>query len=112
MKKRIFGIVILVCLLLLVSCREEEGKVNTDFCLTAIVQDVGEHIQVEVVESDYAYGVYWVLTSKATVYRDSTGKSIARDDLTSGDRVQIYYGGQVMMSYPPQIVAGKIVLQD
>ena len=27
-----------------------------------------------------------------------------------GDKVEITYGGQVMMSYPPQIVAKKIIV--
>ena len=114
MEKRVICIALLICLLcLLISCdgREADDVNNLPrdgFTLTAIVQNVGERIEVEVVESDYAYGIYWVITPPETVYLDQAGNPIAREDLHAGDRVKITYGGQVMMSYPPQIVAARI----
>jgi hypothetical protein len=110
MKKGRLWAAILLCLLLLTSCSEKEGEeMNTKFELFATVEEVVEHhIEVEIYDSDYAFGTYWVLTGKETEYFDRDGNTITRDDLKSGDKIKISYGGQVMMSMPPQIVAGKI----
>ena len=48
------------------------------------------------------------ITSDSTVFCNSDGKKIKKSDLSVGDTVEIFYSGQVMMSYPPQIVAAKI----
>ena len=42
------------------------------------------------------------------VYLDKNGNRTVKAFLKVGDTVEITYGGQVMMSYPPQIVALKI----
>ena len=67
-------------------------------------------IEVEVIDSDYAFGIYWVLINNETRFLDQGGGSISAEDIKVGDTVEISYGGQVMMSYPPQIVAKKIKL--
>ncbi len=110
MKKGRLWAAILLCLLLLTSCKEKEGEeMNTEFELLATVNEVVEHhIEVEVYDSDYAFGTYWVLTGKETKYFDQEGNPITRDTLEAGEKIKISYGGQVMMSIPPQIVAGKI----
>lgn len=123
MKKRIFALAVL-CLVLLVTGCQPSGETNTDdpfgkggevvpkvddFVLKAKVISVNDrNIEVEVIESDYAFGVYWVLTNESTVYFDKDGSSINRVDIKPDSTVEITYGGQVMMSYPPQIVAHKI----
>ena len=90
-----------------------QNPTGEQFVLKATVKSVSDphHIEVEVIESDYAFGVYWVLTGADTVYIDASGNSIAKSDIKVGDTVKITYGGQVMMSYPPQIVAYKIEKQ-
>ena len=77
--------------------------------LKATVTALGEKLEVEVYDSDYAFGTYLVITSASTKYLDSEGNTVTRSDVKVGDKVEIYYGGQVMMSYPPQIVAAKIL---
>lgn len=120
MKKRIFALAV-ICLVLLVTGCQPSGETNTDdpfgkggevvpkvddFVLKAKVISVNDrNIEVEVIESDYAFGVYWVLTNESTVYFDKDGSSINRVDIKPDSTVEITYGGQVMMSYPPQIVA-------
>ena len=76
-----------------------------DFYLRAVVLQTKDRLLVEVIESDYAFGEYIVLTNEGTAWRDSTGAEISPAQLAVGDTVEITYGGQVMMSYPPQIVA-------
>ena len=87
---------------------ESENMQSPTFVMRAVVTLVGEHIEVEVIESDYAFGVYWVLTSDSTEYTGKDGKKIKRTDINPGDTIEITYGGQVMMSYPPQISARAI----
>lgn len=111
MKKHMRLLLALLCLPLLFSCRGEGTPAGTegDFQMLATVVAIGEKIEVEVISGPYdASGPYWVITGEETCYRDAEGKRIGRGDLAVGDRVEITYGGQVMMSYPPQIVATAI----
>lgn len=86
---------------------EQQGE---EFVLKAVVNSVTDRLEVEVIESDYAFGVYWVLLNENTKYENTDGASISLSDIKPGDTIEITYGGQVMMSYPPQIVAWKVTL--
>lgn len=94
-----------------------EGSENMDisnekqpsYTLKAIVKNVtSEHIEVEVIESDYAFGIYWILTSGETKYLNSNGSYIQRSNIKIGNTIEITYSGQTMLSYPPQVVAYTI----
>ena len=52
-----------------------------------------------------------VITGEQTDFYGRDGEHISRGALRVGDTVEIVYSGQVMMSYPPQIVARKITLK-
>ena len=73
--------------------------------MKAKILKVGEYIEVEVLESEYTSGPHWVITSENTEIKSSHGIKISREALAVGDEVEITYNGQVMMSYPPKIVA-------
>ena len=94
---------------MLFSCAGED-KPGDGVTMTARVTAFNERLEVEVIESEYTFGVHWVITDSAQFF-DSSGKEISASDIKLGDVVKIYYSGQVMLSYPPQIVAAKIVLQ-
>lgn len=79
-----------------------------EFFLEGIVKDNEEHLEIEVINSDYAFGIYWVLISPETKIYSENGDAISIKDIEKGDVLKIVYGGQVMLSYPPQIVAHKI----
>ena len=114
MKKYMRMLLALLCLPLLFSCGKEAAPTDTevDFKMTATVVAVGDKIEVEVISGPYgASGPYWVITGEQTRYRDRDGGKLGRGDLAVGDRIEISYGGQVMMSYPPQIVATVITKQ-
>ena len=95
---------VLPCLLA-TGCAEKEESVK----MTARVTAIGDKIEVEVIESEYTSGPYHVITSGDTVFTKN-GIKIGRNDIKVGDTVEIYYSGQVMLSYPPQIVAHKIIV--
>ena len=106
MKKILCITLALLCLVMLCSCGKDADVTNGDFKLQATVEEVNLlRIEVEVYNSDYAFGTYWVLTSNSTSFLDKEGNTISRSDIQVGDKVEITYGGQVMMSYPPQIAA-------
>lgn len=114
MIKKFFSL-LLACLTLtpLLSCfepmKEPEGDTPSDaFSMKATILHIGDRIEVNVTEAEYAEGLYWVITSDATVYLDRDGGRITRSDLKVGDEIEIRYSGQVMMSYPPQIAAARI----
>lgn len=78
------------------------------FNMLARVKNMEEKIEVEVIRAQYASGIYLVITSPATRIFDEKGNTIKKADLKAGDTVHIIYSGQVMMSYPPQIVALEV----
>ena len=114
MNKKILALAIATLMLFTVGCNPsgsgpDGNPAGEKFLLKAVVKstDTKGQLEVEVIESDYAYGIYWVHTSSAK-FVDAEGRSIAESEVKVGDTIQITYGGQVMMSYPPQIVAYKI----
>ena len=108
MKKILISITLLLAGLLVCACGAKSNEGDDNVKMTATITALGEKIEVNVIESDYASGIYWVITSNETAYLDAKGKEITRNDLQVGDTVEILYSGQVMMSLPPQIVALKI----
>lgn len=112
MSKKILALAILTLVLFATGCNpidnSGENPFEEKFVLKGIVKSVSDNqLEVDVIESDYAFGIYWVHVSDAK-FVDSEGNTIAKTDVKAGDTVNITYGGQVMMSYPPQIVAYKI----
>lgn len=107
-------IIALMALTLLSGCSALNigGQIKdniTGVKMIAEVKAVGETLEVEVIEGEYgASGTYWVITSSSTVIKDQDGNRVST--LKVGDKIEITYGGQVMMSYPPQIVAKKIIV--
>ena len=89
---------------------EKDSEAVNQFVLKAIFKGIQNNtLTVEVIESDYAFGTYIVHFSDTTPFETAQGDTITAEDLKEGDTLTITYGGQVMMSYPPQIVAQKIV---
>ena len=84
-------------------------QLSESYVLKGKVVAVSDRIEIEVVDSDIAFGVYWVLVSDDTELVNELGK-IFLSDISVGDMVEVVYGGQVMMSYPPQIAARKVTL--
>ena len=105
------GVLSFLLALPLLICGCTGDRMPSDaFAMTARITAIGERIEVEVIESENEMtGPFWLITSEDTVYTTGEGKPIARRDLRVGDVVTVYYGGQVMMSYPPQVVALGIV---
>ena len=78
--------------------------------MVAEIVNLGTKIEVAVLQSEYTFGNHLVITSDATDFIGRNGEKITKSDLKVGDKVEILYGGQVMMSLPPQIVASKITV--
>lgn len=103
-----------LAMLLLASCSLVDKEVGdmTQVKMTAVITAIGEKIEVEVVESENgATGPFWIITGIDTLVFDKSGNRALLSSLKVGDTVDITYGGQVMMSYPPQIVAKKIQIK-
>ena len=133
MTKRILAIVMLVMMLFAMGCRPTDkspvgGNDNNSSNDNGDVKEINEadyflyrgkivsnenprYIEVEIIDSQIAFGKYLVLVDAATVYQDSEGNEITRDDLKVDDVIEISFSGQVMMSLPPQIYAQKITLK-
>jgi len=108
MKKILLITLAVLSALILISCTTKNDNME-EFTLKGIIKNVtNDRVEIEVIESDYAFGIYWVLTSNNTDYFDTDGGKITRGDLKENDTVQVSYSGQTMMSYPPQIVAYSI----
>lgn len=90
---------------------DDGSKPGSDFKMIAKVTDIAEKIAVDVIESEYTSGIHLVNTAKATEYFDKNGNAISRSEIKVGDTVEILYSGQIMLSYPPQIVAARITVR-
>jgi hypothetical protein len=90
------------------SCNKEEPS----FTMQATVLSIDDKIEVDVTEAEYASGLYWIITGERTEYYDKCGNKLARSDINVGNTIIITYNGQVMMSYPAQVVALNIVVID
>ena len=110
MKKLFKKLMLLASVLLLTSCAAPSEDTGPHVTMTAVIDNISDRIEVTVLESEYTSGVHWVITSKDTEFIGKNGEKIAREDLSVGDKVEIVYSGQVMMSYPPQIVGRKITV--
>ena len=108
--KKLSLVAFILLLPLLFACNGGEkdnmsSTKNDEFVMKATVIAVGEKIEVEVTESEYTSGPFWIITSDSTEFLNASGKKITRGDIKAGDTVTVTYNGQVMMSYPPQVVA-------
>lgn len=104
-------IIVSPMLLLLLSCKNSSAEYDADFSMTAKVSDIGEKLEVEVITDEYNSGTFLVIYSDETEILSKDGESISVEGVSVGDTVVIRYGGQVMMSFPPQIVAKSITVQ-
>ena len=119
MKKIILILSILLLFALLISCdmgddeqTMADGDTTENVKMTAVIINIAEKIEVEVIEGEYgASGIYWVNVSSDTIFTDANGNCISASNLKIGDIVEITYGGQVAMSYPPQISAKQIQIK-
>ena len=110
MKKSIYviAIILLTCIMLVcTSCEEVEPVDGAK--MTAVIKSVSEKIEVDVIEGDYEVsGIFWVNIGSGTVIVNQNGIRVTKSSLKVGDVIEITYSGQVMLSYPPQIVALQI----
>ena len=109
MKRIISCLLIILFVVSFISCTEEEN-VKEGFYMTATVRNVTDRIEVDVTESEYADGIYWVIVGNDTVIYDTYSRIKEMSDIKVGDTIRVLYSGQVMMSYPPQIVALEICI--
>ena len=98
----------LLSLLSLSLCSCTPANAADGVRMLARIEELGEKIEVSVLESDYTSGPHLVILSDETQIYSKTGEKVTRGALSVGDTIEITYSGQVMLSYPPQIVAHKI----
>ncbi len=114
MKKFKFAIIIVLVISALTSCSLfVKGDADmTEVKMTATIISIGEKLEVEVTESESGVlGPFWIITGIETKVYDSNGHRVPLSSLKVGDTVEITYGGQMMMSFPPQVVAKKIQIK-
>lgn len=91
---------------------DQSSEPKAEFVLKAIVKKVeNDRLEVEVIESDYAFGIYHILTASAKYY-NKNGSQVTRESIMVGDTIELTYSGQTMLSYPPQVVAYQIRLAN
>ena len=101
--------------LCLLGCSDSvaaDGSANpsesTPFVFKGTVTDIGEPLGVEMEETEFTSGLYHVITGEDTLYFDKNGSPTTREAVKVGSVIEISFGGQVMMSYPPKIIAQSI----
>ena len=105
---------IAICAFLLGSCAAPSTAGHGDsFTMISRITALGEPLEVEVIEAPHGNsGPFLVLISDETRIFSSNGAEVKLSDLSVGQTIRITYGGQVMMSYPPRIVAKTITVES
>ena len=106
-------IILVLSLSLLTSCGASytDGEDKVEFIMKAQLLSIGEKLEVEVTEAEYASGIFHIIISSDTEFYSAKGDRIEPSELAVGDILTITYSGQVMMSYPPQTVALRITVE-
>lgn len=91
----------------------EERNADGEFFYRGIVKsvDARKYIEIEIIDSQVAFGIYQALVDSGTLFFNAEGDVIDRADIKVGDTVEVIFSGQVMLSFPPQIYAQKIILK-
>lgn len=136
--KRILALILAFIMLMAVGCQKndetrvpekgenEPNAENGGIKNSSIKLEVGEvvyrgkvtnlgnsqEVEMEIVDSEIAFGLYRVLISGETTFYGVDGVKIDRDSLEVGDIIEVVFSGQVMMSYPPQIAAKRIYIAE
>ena len=108
MKRFLASLILIIFFPLIFACGG--GDMDNEFKMLATINQINDKIEVTVIESEYSSGLFWVITSEETNFFNKAGEKILLSNLKNGDLIEIAYSGQVMMSYPPQIVASEIIV--
>lgn len=121
MKKRFWLCALLALALLTAGCETKPeksdggdlpaGAVPSSFVMEATVSEVGERILVEVTQSEYTSGPHFLIVTDQTAIKNESGKPLSKEAIRVGDLLTVIYNGQVMLSYPPQVVALSITVK-
>jgi hypothetical protein len=78
------------------------------------VTNLGDNreLEMEIVDSEIAFGLYRVLISGETTFYGVDGEKIDRGEIELDDIIEVVFSGQVMMSYPPQIAAKRVYIAE
>jgi hypothetical protein len=86
------AIILLACLLFACSVDGEVANVE-GAKMTAIIKNIGDKIEVDVIEGDYEVsGIYWVNVGSDTVYLNANGVRTVKGALKVGDTIEIANG--------------------
>ena len=106
--KRLILLAVGALLLGCTSCSNTTVPEGESFNMVARITEIGQELTVEVISAPHGNeGVFFVIHSEAE-YFGQEGERISPSALSVGDKVEICYSGQVMMSYPPKIAARRI----
>ena len=91
----------------------EERNADGEFFYRGTVKsvDARKYIEIEIIDSQVAFGVYHVNVDGGTLFLNAEGGVIDRADIKVGDTIEVIFSGQVMLSFPPQIYAQKVILK-
>lgn len=136
MSKRVFALALACLILMMTGCQSNDGTTNGgqnggsenggtdnnaggevyeernedgDVIFRGEVKEAYNKRYISVyIENAVTKELYHVLIGDVTILTDENGNTITEDQIKVGDKVEIGFSGQVMMSYPPQIAARSI----
>ena len=122
MRKTALIIFLALALCIFCSCEKAENADNattedtntatpSEYTLVGTVTAKNTRIELYADETEIMSGPYSVIINDQTEFCYANGASATLDSVEIGDRVEITYNGQVMLSYPAQIVAQRVVIK-
>ncbi len=119
MKNSLLILFIILLLWTVTSCenpftddsQSENQPPNNSAIITGTVTNVNSRIEMIADETEITSGPYSVIINENTDFYFADGSAANFADVESGQKVEITFNGQVMLSYPAQIVAHKVVIK-
>ena len=119
MKKSLLLLFVILLFCSLSSCNlptgDDSGNENENPADPAVISGtvtaVNNRIELLADETEISSGPYSVIITDTTEFYFENGGKAALDDVKTGHKVEISFNGQVMLSYPAQIVAHKVVIK-
>lgn len=114
MKQYPVFICVVIILVILTGCANLQKKDETSFSATVLENDQSSLlVQPEEGSSELRSADKITVYIKGVTLLDSEGGETTIDDIVKGDKVQIFYNGQIAESYPAQIhKCSKIKILD
>ena len=117
MKRLTFILLLFLALSLMLTACTADGEDSDNaedmenmIKMSGTVLSIGDAVEINVTSDPYNSGIFYLIVDSNTKIT-ANGVTVGKGDIPIGSEIDVYYSGQVMLSYPPQIYAVSITVK-